>query len=304
MATYLWVGGDSAGAGDWSINRNWSPATVPIAGDTVWIDGAVSVQAINAGLNQSAVTLAALHVTKSYTGTIGTSSAYLQVGATLCNIGFPSSGTTENGSQRVKINFGSVQTTCNVYGSSVNSTDTGLEPIRVKGTHASNVLNVFGGTVGLATTDKAEVATVATIRVQGPGTLRIGPVCTLTTLHVGGGTVVNQGSNLTTINQAGGTYTVYGSATLVTLNQIAGTFRWLSSGTISTAFISGTLTSSDDSRAKTCSILNVYRGAVVELDTGAPLSVTITSGIDLQQCGIEDVTLSLGKHLTLSTSAI
>ena len=67
MATYTWVGTTS---GDFSVNTNFSPNGNPADGDTVIIDGAVS---INAGLDQSSINLAALYIRETYTGQIGLS---------------------------------------------------------------------------------------------------------------------------------------------------------------------------------------------------------------------------------------
>jgi len=89
----------NSGPNNWDVAANWNNNTAPVTSDTVYIsDTDVSILY---GLDQSAVTLAALHIEQTFTGFIGlprtntdgTSSyfeyrdSYLQIGATLLNIG-------------------------------------------------------------------------------------------------------------------------------------------------------------------------------------------------------------------------
>jgi len=74
MATRRWLGGIS---GDWSVAGNWSGGAVPVNNDDVIFDsGSVSV---DAGLNQSAVSLNSLNITSGYKGSIGSPGASLQI---------------------------------------------------------------------------------------------------------------------------------------------------------------------------------------------------------------------------------
>ena len=233
---------------------------------------------------------------------MGTASAYLAIGATTVNIGLPSGTTQQSGSARIKLNLGSVQSTVNVFNTGTGSTDSALEPCRIKGTHASNALNVVRGQVGVATTDSSEVATFATVSVNGDAAkLNLGAGCTLTTVNQGGGQIVNYGANCPTLAQTDGTYTVYKTATHTTAT-IGGTFNHVSTGTITTANVYGVLDSSGDPRAKTITTLKLFRGGRVTLRTGKPNSVVITNGVQLQSCSLADVSLDVGDSITLSLS--
>lgn len=218
MAKKIWIGTTN----DWGTAGNWSGSGVPANGDDVYFDSSVS-QDVGAGLNQSAVTLASLNIAATFIGKIGTASAYLQVGATLLNIGAPSlSGTPSEGSQRIKIDLGSVQSAVVVFASNKTTADTGLEPIRIKGTHASNTLNVLGGRVGVATTSPSEVATIATVKVTGNTSfLNLSAGCTLTTITNNGGTV-NVNSAATTITNISGNLKTGGTGLIGTFNADGG----------------------------------------------------------------------------------
>jgi hypothetical protein len=186
MATRTWIGTTS---GDWSVTTNWVEGSVPANGDdVVFKNNAVDV---SSGLAQSAVTVATLTIDSTYTGKIGTASAYLQLGATAVSIGGASgSATPGTGSQRIKINFGTVQMTTTVYSTCSSSADTGIEPVQIIGTHASNKLYVQGGRVGVATVITSAVATISEWDITGSSAvLNLGVGCTLTTGYQTAGTV-------------------------------------------------------------------------------------------------------------------
>ena len=112
---------------------------------------------------------------------------YLKVGATTITIG---AGEGE-GSQRIKLNTGSVQTTLIVVdsGQSANA----LPAILWKGTHASNVVRVSKGSFGAAL-HAGETATIATLAVgyrddqEADAQVYCGAGVTLTDVDVSGGT--------------------------------------------------------------------------------------------------------------------
>lgn len=68
MSTITWQGTTSSA---WGTGTNWSGGSEPSTGDTVYIDGAVSID----GVDKSAVNLAALIIRETYTGQFGTSAA-------------------------------------------------------------------------------------------------------------------------------------------------------------------------------------------------------------------------------------
>lgn len=301
MASLYWIGGASGNAGNWSTASNWSTGSVPVDGDEVVIDGR-STNAITSGLNQSAVTLASLRIDLSNAYNVGTATAPLQVGATICYIGRDeTSGATGSGASLVNIDFGSVQTACYVYGSPNTGSD-GIEPVILKGTHASNVVHVYGGVVGVATADPADVATVATLNVEG-GRATCSNGCTLTTVNQDAGTLFLEAA-ATTINQHAGTLETIGSGAITTAN-VSGTARFNSTGTITTLNVygSGLADFSNNAAARTVTNASKFsNSARINAATAAPLAITFTNGIDCQRCGIEGI--DFGTHVTVTPSSI
>lgn len=304
MAKKLWVGGDGSGINDWSVAANWSPSGVPADGDDVYLRN--SSVGITASLDQSAVTLASLTIDMTFTGAVGTASAYLQIGASAFRCGDPSlSASSGSGSGRIKIDFGSVQTAATVVNTSNASTDSGLEPVRLIGTHASNALTVLSGRVGIGTTLAGEVATFAIVNIAGKNAiLTLAAGCTLTTINQSDG-ILNLLAAATTVNQSGGTLTTSGIGAIATAN-IGGTANLNSSGMITTVNVQkgGYANLSGSPTARTITNCSLYNGAKLNASNGNPLSITFTNGVDLVQCGFPDVTLDFGDNLTVTPSAL
>ena len=305
--TTVWVGGYSDVTGDWSVAGNWSNG-VPASTDTVYIEN--SSTDIDAGLDQSAIDLAALHIKHSYTGTIGTVAAPLQLGDT-------SSGTTEvfigqqdgmlvgSGSPRIKLDFAARPTDVTVYRTCGTTEDTGLEPVRIIGT-AIGELNVLGGTVGIATTLSTDVAAVTKLNVGTAGgeqpLVNIGAgVTTLTNVYITNGRVINKGCALTvtalTIN--GGTYNAYGSTVYTSLYINGGSVYWYCDGTVTTLYVKGEIDFSVDPRAKTVTTCNMYSGGKLNANTPDAGTVTFTNNISIKYpATLDDVTI-IGRGITV-----
>jgi hypothetical protein len=175
------------GASDWGTASNWSAGAVPVASDSVTLDGRGSA-AVLYGLNQSAITLTNLNIDKGFTFAVGSTTAPLQISATNWRIGQPASdGSSPSGTTLININFGSVQYTGRMLDS--NSTGTsGLPTVNVKGSHASNKIYMSGGTLGIGTALPGDTATVSAVSVTG-GKLTVGSGVTWTTIDNNGGTV-------------------------------------------------------------------------------------------------------------------
>ena len=279
MATKIWIGTDTGNEGDWATAANWSPSGVPEAGDDVYFEN--SSQSVTEGFDQSAITLGSLHIAQSYTGYIGTASAYLQVSATVVEIGSHSGPGTPLGSGRLKIALGSVQSAITVNNSAASAADTYRTPIQLTNTHAASTLTVNKGKVGFCT-----------------GTGETGQLATLTLNYVGNQSTdaevyVGSGVTLATVKKYGGkldircavtTYTVYagsdliaGSGALGTIYVKGGTVESNTTGTITTAEVSGgTLDLSKSSAARTITTLKVDSPGKIKYD---PAVVTLTNKI-------------------------
>lgn len=300
MATRIWIGTDTGNEGDWATAANWSGAAVPTDSDDVIFEN--SDQDVTEGFAQSAVTLASLTIKASYTGTIGTDASYLAIGATAVNIGQGEG----DGSPKIKLNTGTVQTALTIY-STATATDDTLGAVQWKGTHADNVVTVQSGHLGVAMSG-GEAATIATLNVgyttnqSTDSTVWLGSGCTLTTINQTGGELVAQ-SNVTTFTQYGGTSSLEGTMTLGTGTIYGGTCYYRSNGTCTTLVVTGggVVDYSRNARARTVTNADVYSGATV-LDPWK--TVTWTNGIDLNYIGLDDVALDIGKNFTLTPSAI
>lgn len=291
----------------WNVAANWSDNAVPANGDTVWVqDSDVSILY---GLAQSGVTLAALHVTAGFTGSIGLPDVsrgdagdyieyrarYLAIGATLLNVGAGEG----QGSNRILIDAGSVATTVTVLGT--GSGEDGLPALLWKGTDSGNVMNVNAGSVGVAWYG-GETATVATLRVgfrdsqDGDSRVVLGGGVTITTLNQSGGEVELNG-NITTVSKTGGTLTVW-AGTVTTLTDQDGTTRLRGTGTVTTLTV-GTAAVADfsgDMRAITVTNCTLAAGASLLDPFGR---VTFTNPFRLSNCAWGEVTVDVGVNRTI-----
>jgi hypothetical protein len=232
----------SAGPNDVSTAANYSGGVLPGNGDTLVIENNSS--SLLYGLTAlSSVTLASFNIARSFTGYVGLPrtngsgntayaeyrNQYMVVGATAWNIGDGAG----NGSQRMKLDFGSVQYAGKVYFTGTTA-ERDIPTLLLKGTHASNVLSVYRGDVGVAFF-AGETSTIATLNINyvnnvlGDATVELGPGVTLTTVNQIGGRLTEQ-SNITTLNNFAGEVTIKGAATLAT-GTVGGTLWDRSSGT-------------------------------------------------------------------------
>ena len=294
---------------DWNDADNWDPVNVPVNGDDVFIEN--TAVSILYGFAQSAVTLTSLNIAASFTGAIGLPvhtglyyeyrATYLAIGATTINVG---SG-PGNGSGRLKINTGSVQTTINVFATAAGL-ESGLEAFLWKGTHASNTVEITRGSMGVAVFG-GETATIATIRcgyqqsLASDVSMRCGTGTTLTTIEKSGGDLTIQ-SNSVTINHVDGTLAIL-AGTVTTLNVDGGTVYYQSTGTVTTLNVGddATVDYSRDMSARTVTACNLYsRGSIQD----PYKSVVWTAGIDLERTNLNDVDLDLGTNIKITPAAV
>jgi hypothetical protein len=294
---------------------NWDrggSATVPQAADDIFIDN--SSVSILYDISQAGTTFTSLTISNSFTGTIGLPETnedaangtykeyrtqYLTIDCTTVNIG----DTSGQGSSRIKINAGTVQTTLNVKNTGT-SQETDLEAVLWKGTNASNAVNINGGSVGIAVFG-GETATVSALRVQsgGPGLLdadvRMGAGVTWTTLTMNAGDVeVRSGG--TTVSKVAGTLTIM-AGNVTTLSDDTGTTYYQGTGTITTANIGGgaSLDMSRDIRTRTITTLNLHAGSTFN-DPAA--TTTLTNGFVAVRCALPDITVNCGQNKTYTVA--
>lgn len=299
----------NSGPNNWDVAANWNSNTVPVTGDTVYI-GDTNVNILY-GLDQSDVTLAALIIEQTFTGDIGlprTNAAgsypeyrdqYLKIGATLLNIGDKQG----DGSERIKINLGSVQSTVLITNSG-DSPDGNTPAILLLGTHASNAININRGSLGVAYYP-TEVATVATLRqaffdnAADDTNVYLGSGVSVTDIVKSGG-VLDINSATTTFKQTAGTTTIHAGAHAV-LNILAGLVNYNSTGTLSAVNLSGdgVLVFDQDARPKDVTIINKFTDDSEIYDESGSITSPV---IDLEKCG-DLSTLHMGQDFKLTFGA-
>jgi hypothetical protein len=303
MATRTWI---STSSTDFNVTTNWSASTVPVTGDTI-IFNSTGTAGIDANLGQSALTGITLLIYANYTGTIGSVTTPLSIGATSAQIGLASNGAVAGGgSGRINLDFGSSNCTTVVTATSATSADTGLAPVRIKGGGATSKLIVYTGRVDGATNTVGDTASFASVDIPNTG-LTPAPIvylasgCTLTTVNQSVGTLTMNSAG-TMFTQSGGTAMIQGTGAWTTI-VAGGTLYYNSTGTVTTASANGggTLTFAQDTQAKTVTNpIKAYPGCTVNVDNGSKGS--ITHSVALQGCRLADVTYKtwLGSTVTLS----
>ncbi len=227
----------SAGPNDWSTAANWDTGAIPVAADTVYIDN--NSDSIFYGLSQAGATLTALYVYQSFEGEIGLPKLnsddteypeyrtdYLTIDATTVDIGRGPG----QGSGRIKINSGTVQTAVTVNNTG-QAVENNLEAFLWKGTHASNAMVVRGGSVGVAVFG-GETATLLTLKVENDAQVRCGQGVTLGTVTVQGGEVEINSAIGTALNVYDGLVTINGTGAVAQLNIYGGTVIYNTTGAL------------------------------------------------------------------------
>lgn len=232
----------SSGPNDWNVARNWDTGVVPVSTDDVIIEK--SAVSITHGLDQSAVTLASLIIRKDFTGRIGLKEhefasttdgattdpskdeykdTYLQISATLLDIGENFSGRPQSGSSLVKIDLGSVVSTVTVHETASTAFEASRPAVQLLGTNASNTLEVRAAkaSVGVAV-GAFEASTFSDIEIGSDmltGGVILGSGVTITNWRQKSGThFFNAAATVTLMDILGGEVTSEGDYTVTTVN--------------------------------------------------------------------------------------
>lgn len=299
----------NSGPNDWSGAANWSGGSVPTNGDTVII--ANSSVNICWGLDQSAIALAELRISQTYTGKIGLDytqfaitangetystetkpdyrADYLKIGTAILTVGSYDGAGVPNGSQRLKIDLGSA-TACTgeIRQTAASSSETGRQAVRLKAANASTIIYARAGVGGvcIAGEKPGETSTVGTVEVseQGGTTARVvvGKGTTITTWYqTGGNCVLNAAGTVTTATCWGGLLRIEGDYTITTLNVNGGTvtdnhFKTAGNAITTANVNAGTLDGTASGQARTWATVNLNDGATMKRDSSV---VTITTPV-------------------------
>lgn len=299
----------NSGPNDWSAAANWSSGTVPVNGDTVIINGAATSN-IAWGLAQSAVTLAAMTVSKAYTGRVGLNSAQFTTDAAgtvasstaaveYRNIYLAISSTgnftlgavndligTAVGSGRIMLNVGSTASqVIDIQGTAQSATERNKPAVRILANHSSTLIYVRSapGGVGVAMdVDGSETSTIGTIYVtdtSNASNVITGSGTTLTGINALGGTeVIQAAGTVSSIVMEGGAVTTEGDFGITTFTTFGGQHELNSVGTIGTLNLyAGQVDFTKNAAARTVSALVLENSAGTLLGTAtAPTISAVT----------------------------
>lgn len=306
---------------------NWSDDTVPVDGDTIVFDsGNVSLlYGMSAGIQP-----AALVITQGYEGRIGLSKVnsdntnpdlhydeyrteYLTfandagTAATVVTIGELDGA----GSERIKLDFADCTAlTVNVRNSGTRA-ESSVPAVLILTDDTAAILNLQKGDVGVAFFEE-ETAHLDEVRVgyledqQGDSTLYLGGGVDITdaTIEITGGvTSIDSTTSGGTIEITGGEVTILSGAHPDVEIFGTGVLYYQSTGDLGTTTlkVSGTLDFRRDNRNRTVPKCSAYSGARI---FDPRRTAAFSTGIDLEGCRIEDVTLDLGTNFTLTPAEI
>jgi hypothetical protein len=301
------TGADSvanSGPNDYAAAANWSLGAKPVNGDDVLASGHRVDMLYN--LNQSGVAPASFKTDQSYGGRIGlpqvNAGGYAEHRPTYLQTATPILTYAGTGSlARFDVGAAVLVATVNNTGS---SSEIGLEALLIKGSAMSGV-TVNKGSVAVAVlggeTSALTNATTNYITSQaGDAKLRLGEGCTATTTINANGGLLETNQASTTVNNNGCVHTHRGSGGITTYNNKSGKLVNKGSGTIGTyESFTGTLDLSTAASGPTFTNCVLNAGSTLK----DPLRTGIyTNKIRLNKCGIEDVTLDLGKNIDLAVT--
>lgn len=297
----------SAGPHDWSTAANWSTNTVPVSTDDVMID---LPDQILYGLAQSAVNLNTLTINPGFAAAgsaqlgnynINTSgaSSYPEYRSVYLQISVTNAVTINTDCQLMRINFGSaVVSNVTVLGTGVGI-ETNYEALLLLTTNSGSIWNIISGSVGIAVGNQPTA--LNTLRLDGGATVRIGNGVTLSTVNIAGGTLVCSSSIGSTCTLEGGSLTMFGTASVNTLTLDGGAAcTYWSSGTITTLNVgNGSAMSFSPDVSRTVTTVHLYAGASIN---DRARTVTWTNPVELDRCGLLDVSLDLGRNIKLAVT--
>lgn len=310
-----WIGGDSGNENTWATANNWDDVAdgssvgdgPPGDGETVVIQSHITNDID--GADASADQFQAFTCEDGSTITIGSSGTSLHVDmkdvATYYDVTLGGTGVAFleiDNYNEINVNH------------AASSPGTGQYGLNLLGVHDADdtsgrgTINIYcdaGESVGIgaAPADDMEVNKIV---ITG-GDVTIGASVTeyddstAPDLEIHGGTVITK-CPLGTVTQEGGEWTheagvvgaIYGSG---------GKCSYDSNGTLTNLYGDGTHEFDLTNNAEGCTITNA------ELRPGASFidpykKATLTNGLDLNRCRIEDVSVDLGSHITITPSAV
>lgn len=196
---------------------------------------------------------------------------------------------------------------CTAYIYRTNARDgSGNAPLYITGTHVDNVVRECKGSVDFSTEPGAS-GTYGSIVVGANGDIKTGENFTIdTALTLNSGFAnIRTGSTTNAVTLRQGSSAVFNgvSGGVIDLVQEIGTSVLVQQNMIVTNYVSsGAINFSNTSYVNiTFTNVDLYAGASWNDPIGI---VTTTNGIDLNQCGLENVSITIGKNKRISITAL
>lgn len=290
---------------DWSDTLNWAGGVVPVDTDDVIIEN--TDQSILYGLSQSTVSLASLTIRETFTGRIGNpnihQNGYYDYRDTTLTLEAATTLKINHNAgdfqQRFRITVGDNNCALEVNGP-IDSQPQVYGVVEWDAGTGTHTIKINNGSLAIApdTQDSVTVSSLSSV----DSAIYAGPSATLTTVTLDGQSSGLFAKSPTTLTLNGTSFAQIQDGACTTLDIKRGQIIW-QGGNITTLTCGPTSLISFDEDKDAITITNTtmhYNSAISDNNK----RVTFTNGIDLYECGIEDVTLRLGKHFTISLSAI
>ena len=274
----------NAGPKNWNDTENWSGGAVPggAGSQDVFVEDAVLLY----NLDQSGIAnaLDSLTINNSQIGqnpAAGCLPVFLQIKATIVNIGLATGPGTTTQAAPINIDTGSTASTITVFNTGTNS-DSTQPAVRLIANSVSTDVHVKKGKAGIAF-DDGNTATVGDILItydknkSGDADVFIGEGVTLTNLTEKGGECSLRSAVATLLSlEAGRLYTL-GSGTIATMTQKGGSSELNSTGTITALnVLGGTADFTKSAEARIVTTAKLDKGGTLKYD---PAKVTMTNQV-------------------------
>jgi hypothetical protein len=265
MATLIWNGGESATTKTFMTAANWG-GTAPSNDDTLIIN----TSSDTIGGAATGLTGITFRVGEGFTGTIGSSTTYLDLDGALCE--FASGG--------VEAYLTGTWTNFRITGGSASDSF-----LRLKGNASTAITTLLASRLnGTATVDSSAAVTTVLMNGNSTGTIALASsISGLANITASEGTVECASSISGTVNVLGGTVQTSGTAAFPTITiDTGGSVDYRSSGTVTTLNIYDGVFSSRDNETAGFTITNVnnYSGGRLLLDSALNNS-TVTNAIQM-----------------------
>lgn len=288
---------------DLSDATNFAGGVALANGDDLVVEN--TDKSILCGLDQSAVSLNSATFRETFTGTVGlpteNPNGYIDYRTTVLTFAaittLKITHNSGDAAQRFRITVGANNCALTINGPLDNSSQN-YGVVEWNGGSATHTVAVNNGSVAIAP-DTSGSVTVSSLKAVDSAVLT-GPNATVTTATLDGACSALFGKSPATLTMNGASTAQVQSGAGTTIDVDRGSMIW-QGGAITTLTVGSTASMSFDEDRAAVTVTNCtiqYASSLFDNNK----RVTWSNGIVLNKCGIEDVTLQLGKSFTLTPS--